>query len=316
MSAFERIIFAGTPAFAAVILQHLMTQQWPIAAVLTQPDRPAGRGRKVQASAVKHVASDYALPIYQPHSLRDAKIQADLQALRPDLLIVVAYGIILPQAVLALPTHACINVHASLLPRWRGAAPIQRAILAGDSTTGISIMQMEQGLDTGPVYATASLAITATMTSGQLHDQLANLGATCLMETLVQIGEHNLQPKPQPTQGVCYADKLTKDEGLINWQQSAVDIDRQVRAFNPWPIAYTHYQTQRLRVWQATAKPEAETSALPGTITAVTPSELIVATGAGSLAITSLQFAGGKAISLRDFYNAKPDFFTSGQRLA
>ena len=315
MTAFKRIVFAGTPDFAATILQGLLAKQWPITAVYSQPDRPAGRGRKLQASAVKQVALEYDLPVYQPHTLRKPEAQAELQALQPDLFIVVAYGLILPPAVLAIPRDGCINVHASLLPRWRGAAPIQRAILAGDQETGVSIMQMDKGLDTGPVYHMENLNIEPEMTSAQLHDALALLGAKCLDQSLRRIADDKLTPIAQVTNGVTYAEKISKDEALINWQSSAQAIARQVRAFNPWPVAFTHLNDQRLRIWQAQAVPAVDDKFAPGCVDAVGSDYVSVATVNGSLQIQRLQLAGGKMISVQDLQNAKPDFFKLGQQL-
>ncbi|MGB2324877.1 MAG: methionyl-tRNA formyltransferase, partial [Pseudomonadales bacterium] len=239
-----RIIFAGTPEFAAQHLQALVDSEHQILAVYSQPDRPAGRGRKLTASPVKQLAVAHNIDVQQPLSLKDAEAQAHLAAYKADIMIVVAYGLLLPEAVLNTPRLGCINVHASLLPRWRGAAPIQRALLAGDKDTGVTIMQMEAGLDTGPMLLKQHIAITATDTSASLHDKLATCGSSSLVEALQQIT--TLTSETQDDSQANYANKLTKDEGLIDWQTPATAISRQVRGLNPWPVAYTDFGEQRL----------------------------------------------------------------------
>jgi methionyl-tRNA formyltransferase len=249
-----RIAFAGTPGFALPPLRALASRH-TIVGVLTQPDRPAGRGRALTASPVKLEAAAHGWPLAQPASLKSEEERAALRAWQPDVLVVVAYGLILPQAALDIPRHGCINVHASLLPRWRGAAPIQRAILAGDADSGVSIMRMEAGLDTGPVYAVRRVPIGERMTGGELHDALADEGAGALLEVLDAIEAGTAQAVPQPTAGVTYAAKIDKAEARIDWARSAIEIDRQVRAFNPWPIAETRFAGEQLRILRARPDP-------------------------------------------------------------
>ncbi|MGB1580189.1 MAG: methionyl-tRNA formyltransferase [Nevskiales bacterium] len=287
-----RIIFAGTPDFAVPCLQSLLHGPHEVIAVYSQPDRPAGRGRKLTASPVKQCALEHNIPVYQPIKLKDETTQTELAALKPDLMVVVAYGLILPAAVLAIPTHGCINVHASLLPRWRGAAPIQRAILAGDSETGVTIMQMDAGLDTGPMLLEKSCAITAQDTGGSLHDRLAKLGAEALDEAIDIIAKGEQRPRLQPAAGISYAEKLNKAEARINWQHSAEQIARQICAFNPWPVAETQLDNQRIRIWLAQAEPGSGAPA--GRILSADADALRVATGDGVLAINQLQWPGGK----------------------
>ncbi len=311
------VVFAGTPEFAVPSLQALLRAGYTIRAVYTQPDRPAGRGLQPHISPVKRQALAARLPIYQPTGLRDPQDQAQLAALQPDVLIVVAYGVILPAAVLAIPRFGCINVHASLLPRWRGAAPIQRAILAGDRTTGVSIMQMDEGLDTGPVFGTQTCPIERGLTSGQLHDRLAALGAQTLVELLPGILAGDVVPQPQDDQHATYAAKLEKAEAVIDWSQPALTIERQVRAFTPWPVAYTHWRGQVLRIWRAqaldaTEAPHAdrlENSApdrpgIPGQVIAQTSEGIEVVTGHGVLCLLEVQLAGRKILSAKAFNNA------------
>lgn len=303
-----RVVFAGTPDFAVPTLEALIASGQQICAVYTQPDRPAGRGRRLTPSPVKCAAGE--LPVRQPASLRDRDTQAALAALEADLLVVVAYGLLLPRAVLAMPRLGCINVHASLLPRWRGAAPIQRALLAGDAETGISIMRMEAGLDTGPVYSRASLPIDAGMTAGQLHDALASLGATTLINTLPEIIA-GTPPQAQDDCLACYADKLDKAEAWLDWQQGAVLLERQVRAFNPWPVAQTRLRGQILRIWRARAL-MGVANASPGTILRQDPQGIEVATGDGILRLLEVQAPGKRAISAADFARTRA---LSGERL-
>ena len=288
-----RIIFAGTPEFAVPCLQALVDGPHQVVAVYSQPDRPAGRGRRLTASPVKQLAVAENIPVYQPQTLRDPEAQAELKGLKPDLMVVVAYGLILPAAVLAIPTHGCVNVHASLLPRWRGAAPIQRAILAGDKETGVTLMQMDAGLDTGPMLAESRTTITEDDTGGSLHDRLARLGASLLAEGVEMIASGKQRPRLQPAAGISYADKLSKAEAGIDWFQSAVQIARQVRAFNPWPVAETTLGTERLRVWNARAEAGA---GQPGEILSADEDAIRVGTGDGILAITELQWPGGKRL--------------------
>ncbi len=306
-----RLVFAGTPDFAVPSLNLLLEAGYPVVAVYTQPDRPAGRGRQLRASPVKACAEAAGLPVYQPATLRDPAVQAELAALQPDVLIVAAYGLILPPAVLAIPALGCVNVHASLLPRWRGAAPIQRALLAGDAETGISIMRMEAGLDTGPVFARVAVALERGMTGGQLHDTLAMLGALTLRATLPEVLASRLAPKPQDDAGVTYAAKLNKDELELDWSRSALALERQVLAFNPYPIAQTRLEHQVLRIWRAVAEEE-KTAEPPGTALRQGSSGLVVATGSGVLRITEVQLPGGKPMSAAAFLNARQ---CAGRRL-
>ncbi|QGX39913.1 methionyl-tRNA formyltransferase [Permianibacter aggregans] len=306
-----RIAFAGTPEFAAVHLQALLDAGFEPAVVYTQPDRPAGRGQQLQASPVKQLALTHNIPVEQPLSLKLPEAQAQLADYQLDLLIVVAYGLLLPQAVLDTPKLGCVNVHGSLLPRWRGAAPIQRAILAGDHETGVGLMQMEAGLDTGPVLAEARLEIEPNDTGGSLHDKLAALGAKLLVEQLPALLAGKLEPRIQPDTDVTYAKKLEKAESQINWQQTADQIDRQIRAFNPWPVAQTTVAGQALRVWAA--QPIPETYRQPaGNILLADPGRLLVACGSGVLAITEAQLAGGKRLPVRDLLNARRALFLPG----
>jgi methionyl-tRNA formyltransferase len=300
-----KIIFAGTPEFALPVLQVLLDSSHELVAVYTRPDRPSGRGQRLTESPVKRLASRLALPVCQPGTLRDRDAQAALDALKADLMIVVAYGLILPPAVLAVPRLGCINVHASLLPRWRGAAPIQRAILAGDRETGVCLMQMEAGLDTGPVLASAACPIEPDDTGGRLHDRLSVMGAQLLKENLDQIARGELEPRVQNDSQASYADKLEKAEAMIDWTMSAEQIARQVRAFNPWPVAETRYSGRQLRVWEA--RPVAmATERPPGMVLAAGKSGIDVACGVGALRILTVQLAGARQVSSIDFINAHP----------
>ena len=294
-----RIVFAGTPAFAAHALQALIEAGHEIALVLTRPDRPAGRGLKLAAGEVKQLAEQARLPLLQPQTLKDAQLQAHLHAAGAHAMVVAAYGRILPRAVLELFPAGCINIHASLLPRWRGAAPIQRAILAGDKETGIAIMRMEEGLDTGPVYQTRRIPIAVEDTAGTLHDKLASLGALCIVETLPAIADGTLRAVPQSEDGATYAPKITKDEAAIDWRRKAVEVDRQLRAFNPFPGAYSTLRGEPLKVWRATIVPGSPAS--PGTILRADAQGIVVACGNGALRATELQRAGGKRLAAAGF---------------
>jgi len=299
-----RIVFAGTPEFAVPSLRAAL-QRSEVVAVYTQPDRPAGRGRGLQPSPVKREALLRGLPVLQPESLRNALSRDALRLLKPDLIVVVAYGLLLPQAVLDIPAHGCWNVHASLLPRWRGAAPIQRAIEAGDTETGVCLMQMEKGLDTGPVLLEQRLTIGAQETAGELHDRLAELGAQTLGDGLglLRAGMRPV-PVPQPGEGVTYARKLDKAEARLDWSQPAVALARKVRAFNPWPMAEAMLEGERVRVHAAQALPLQHAHA-PGSLLQVGRDGLDIACGDGALRITTLQREGGRAISAADWANAR-----------
>jgi methionyl-tRNA formyltransferase len=299
-----RIVFAGTPDFAVPSLRAA-AQRNEVVAVYTQPDRPAGRGRGLQLSPVKREALVRGIPVLQPESLKSALAGDALRALQPDLLVVVAYGLILPRAVLAIPRHGCWNVHASLLPRWRGAAPIQRAIEAGDHETGECLMQMEAGLDTGPVLLSQRLAIGEEDTGGQLHDRLAALGAQTLADGLglLRAGMRPV-PQPQPDAGVTYARKLDKAEARLDWTQPAAQLARKVRAFNPWPMADALLAGERVRVHGAVAI-DAAPAAVPGRILAAGRDGIDVACGEGALRIRVLQREGGRAITAADYLNAR-----------
>lgn len=301
-----RIVFAGTPEFAVSSLRAA-ARHHEVVAVYTQPDRPAGRGRGLAPSPVKLEAVARGIPVYQPESLKDAAAQQQLRDLQPDLMVVVAYGLILPKAVLAIPTHGCWNVHASLLPRWRGAAPIQRAIQAGDAKTGVGLMQMEAGLDTGPVLLHQELPIAATDTGGQLHDKLAELSAQVLSDGLGLL-RAGIKPiaRPQPEQGVTYAHKLDKAEAKLDWAQDAGALARTVRAFNPWPIAEATLAGERVRIHGAVAL-EADHGQAPGTVLAASRDGIDIACGQGALRLRVLQREGGKAITAADYLNARRD---------
>ncbi|MBM9913730.1 MULTISPECIES: methionyl-tRNA formyltransferase [Stenotrophomonas] len=301
-----RIVFAGTPEFAVPSLRAA-ARHHEVVAVYTQPDRPAGRGRGLAPSPVKLEAVARGIPVYQPETLKDEAAQQQLRDLQPDLMVVVAYGLILPKAVLTIPTHGCWNVHGSLLPRWRGAAPIQRAIQAGDEKTGICLMQMEAGLDTGPVLLHQELPIAATDTGGQLHDKLAELGAQVLSDGLGLL-RAGIKPiaRPQPEQGVTYAHKLDKAEAKLDWAQDAEALARTVRAFNPWPIAEALLAGERVRIHGAVALDVAHGQA-PGTVLAAGREGIDIACGQGALRLRVLQREGGKAITAADYLNARRD---------
>ncbi len=300
-----KIIFAGTPEFAATALATLLGSEHQVVAVYTQPDRPAGRGRKLQPSPVKVLAEAHGIEVRQPEKLKDPQDQAALAALGADLMVVVAYGLLLPQAVLDAPRLGCINIHASLLPRWRGAAPIQRSILAGDEESGVTIMQMEAGLDTGPMLHVLKTPILLDDTGGSLHDRLAELGARALMESLSGIADGSLQPQRQDDSLATYAKKLDKQESMIDWSQSAVAIDRQVRAFNPWPVAQCLFEEKIMRLWSTRPlHDESPAGAAPGSVVSAGKAGIDVATGENLLRILELQMPGKRVMSAADFLNA------------
>jgi methionyl-tRNA formyltransferase len=294
------LAFAGTPEFAVPALDALVAAGHRVGGVWTQPDRPAGRGRRLQPSPVKARALALGLPVHQPESLKTPEARAPLAALAPDAMVVVAYGLILPRAALDLPRHGCFNIHASLLPRWRGAAPIQRAILAGDAETGVCVMRMAQGLDTGPVILRKAVAIGAEETAAELHDRLAALGARAMVDALALVERGEARDEPQDDARATYAKKLEKSEARIDWSGDARAIARAVRAFHPWPVAETPWNGQVLRVWRATAldgAPAATGGAAPGTVIAAGKHGIDVACGAGVLRIAEAQLPGGKVLS-------------------
>ena len=303
-----KIIFAGTPEFAARHLAALLNTPHDIVAVYTQADRPAGRGRKLTASPVKTLALLHQLRIEQPLSLKEPDVQKQLASLQADLMIVVAYGLILPKDILTLPRLGCINVHASLLPRWRGAAPIQAAILHGDHQTGICLMQMDEGLDTGDVLVQTTCEITSTETAASLHDKLAELGANSLTKQLAVISHQSVTPQPQDNDQATYAPKVTKADARIDWQQTASHIERCIRAYNPWPVAFTTLNEQSIRIWEAELTTQVSATD-PGTITAVHTDCLDVATGDGVLRITRLQIPGHKNLTVKEILNAYRESF-------
>lgn len=300
-----RLVFAGTPEFAVPAL-HAARARAEVCAVYTQPDRPAGRGRQLAASPVKQAALAAGIEVRQPESLRDPTVQTQLAALQPDLMIVIAYGLILPRKVLAIPRLGCWNLHASLLPRWRGAAPIQRALAAGDRETGVCLMQMQAGLDTGPVLLREAIAIADDDTGGSLHDRLAELSARILTDGLTRLHAGTLPPpQAQPSDGVIYAHKLEKSEARLDWQRPADELARLVRALHPWPVAEAEIEGERVRIHAATRAPEQTSAAAPGTIVHADADGIDVACGEGVLRLLRLQRDGGKPLSARDFANAR-----------
>ena len=300
-----RIVFAGTPAFAVPCLEACAARGETVA-VYTQPDRPAGRGRQLQPSPVKQAALERGIPVHQPVDFKSADAIDTLRSHQADLMVVVAYGLILPPAVLATPALGCWNVHASLLPRWRGAAPIQRAIEAGDSHTGVCLMQMEKGLDTGPVLLQLATAIAAGDTGGSLHDRLSTLAAEVLSDglKLARLGMR-LQPDPQPAEGVTYARKIEKSEAVLDWSQPASVLANKVRAFNPWPVAETELAGERVRVHAAQALPAHDGHA-PGTVLAASKNGIDIACADGALRLLGLQREGGRVLSAGEYLNARP----------
>lgn len=313
MSNSLRIIFAGTPDFAARHLQALLDAGHQVVAVYTQPDRPAGRGQQLQASPVKQLAVANDIAVYQPKSLKKAKAQAELAALSADLMIVVAYGLILPPVVLATPRLGCINVHGSLLPRWRGAAPIQRAIWAGDAETGVTIMQMDAGLDTGAMLSKVSLPITAMDTSATLYEKLAEVGPQALLSALTDLPSLQKNAEAQADEAANYAEKLSKEEALLDFNKPAVALEREIRAFNPWPVSYLQLGAQQLKVWQSRVEAG---QGVPGTVVRVDKTGIAVATTDGLLVIEQLQPPGKKAMAVADFLNGRADWIKLGQQLS
>lgn len=299
-----RIVFAGTPEFAVPTLQALLDAGHDVCAVYTQPDRPAGRGRKLTASPVKQLAQTHNIPVYQPENFKNLESIAELTALQADLMVVIAYGLILPQAVIDAPKLACINVHGSLLPRWRGAAPIHRALMAGDDKTGVTIMKVVKKLDAGDMLYKVECPISATDTSSSLHDKLAEMGAAALVEVVSQYQQGTVQAEPQDETLVTYAHKLEKQEAVLDWRLSAVELDRKVRGLNAWPVAQTSLKGEVLRVWNCCLI-ESAGSLPPGTISCASHA-LDVATGNGMLRLLEVQLPGGKRIAGKDFINAHP----------
>ncbi len=309
-----RIVFAGTPDFAARHLAGLLSANLNIVGVYTQPDRPAGRGNKLTPSPVKVLAQENNIPVFQPETFKSADAQAELATLNADLMIVVAYGLLLPKVVLDTPRLGCINVHGSLLPKWRGAAPIQRAVWAGDKETGITIMQMDVGLDTGDMLHKVICPIAADETSASLYEKLALNGPQTLLDTVTLLANGSAVAEKQDDTQATYAHKLSKDEARIDWSQPAAFIERCVRAFNPWPVSYFELDGMNIKVWSSEVI-DIETQKAPGTIVDATKSGLDVMTGQGVLRITQLQLPGKKAMSFSDVFNARKELFQSGAHL-
>ncbi|WP_447595435.1 methionyl-tRNA formyltransferase [Aquipseudomonas campi] len=304
-----RIVFAGTPEFAAQHLQALLDAGRQVVAIYTQPDRPSGRGQKLTPSPVKQLAVQHGIAVYQPQTLRDAEAQAELAALMPDLMVVVAYGLILPQVVLDIPRLGCINSHASLLPRWRGAAPIQRAVQAGDAESGVTVMRMEAGLDTGPMLLKVTTPISADDTGGSLHDRLAELGPPAVLQAIDGLAAGTLQGEVQDDSFATYAHKLNKDEARLDWHRPAIELERLVRAFYPWPICHSTLNNEPLKVLAASL---GEGRGTPGTVLAASKEGLTVACGEGALRLTRLQLPGGKPLAFADLFNSRREQFAVG----
>lgn len=304
-----RIIFAGTPDFSVAPLKTLIDSEHDVVAVYTQPDRPAGRGRKLTASPVKEVALEQKIPVFQPLTLKNEEAQQQLAELNADLMIVVAYGLILPKAVLDTPTMGCLNIHASLLPRWRGAAPIQRAIEAGDSETGVTIMQMDIGLDTGDMLYKLTTEITPQDSAQTLHDRLSEMGCPAMMQTINGLLAGSITPEKQSEEEVTYAEKMSKEEALIDWSEPAQKIIRKIQAFNPWPVAFTQFQGKPLRIWQArlaTAEEQNEVGkTAQGTLAKLTKAGLFIGTADQPICVEMLQPAGKKAMKAYDFAQSR-----------
>lgn len=308
-----KVIFAGTPDFAAQHLAALLDSKHDVVAVYTQPDRPAGRGKKLTASPVKKLGEEHNIPVYQPATLKQDAAQQELAAIDADIMVVVAYGLLLPTAVLNAPKLGCINVHGSILPKWRGAAPIQRAIWAGDSETGVTIMQMDEGLDTGDMLHIATLPIESSDTSATLYDKLAALGPKALVDVLDNFDSYS--PEKQDDALATYAKKLSKEEALINWHDDAAQIERNIRAFNPWPVAWMKIDEHNVKVWSGDVV-ALDKAVSPGTIVSANKEGITIATGKGALRITSLQIPGKKALPAADVINARQAWFEIGRNLA
>lgn len=315
MSDSLRIVFAGTPSFAACHLSALIHSSHEVIGVFTQPDRPAGRGNRLTSSAVKKLAEQHKLPVFQPLSLRKPEGQQIVANLNADIMVVVAYGLILPQTVLDLPRLGCINVHSSLLPRWRGAAPIHQALLAGDHQTGVTIIQMDAGLDTGAMLHKITCAIQPDDTSASLYKKLAQIGPGALLTTLAQLAAGKATAEPQDDTITTYAEKLNKEKAYLDWSLPAVQLERCIRAFNPWPISYFLLAGKPIKVWAASVDVQPSSSQAPGTLLAVDKSGIHIATGEGVLTLTLLQPAGKKVMPVRDFLNAHHKWFLPGALL-
>ncbi|WP_394142491.1 methionyl-tRNA formyltransferase [Vibrio chagasii] len=315
MSQSLRIVFAGTPDFAARHLAALLSSEHEVIAVYTQPDRPAGRGKKLTASPVKNIALENNIPVYQPENFKSDEAKQELADLNADIMVVVAYGLLLPQVVLDMPRLGCINVHGSILPRWRGAAPIQRSIWAGDKETGVTIMQMDIGLDTGDMLSIATLPIEATDTSASMYEKLAGLGPDALVECLADIASGKAVAEKQDDELANYAKKLSKEEARINWSDDAAHIERCVRAFNPWPMSHFEAAENSIKVWQS--RVAEQTSDKPaGTILQADKTGIYVATGQGVLVLEQLQVPGKKAMSVQDILNSRASWFEVGTQLS
>ncbi|MDP2570401.1 methionyl-tRNA formyltransferase [Photobacterium damselae subsp. piscicida] len=314
MSKPLRTVFAGTPDFAARHLAALLSSEHEVIAVYTQPNCPAGRGKKLTASPVKHIALEHDIPVYQPASLRNEEAQQELAALNANLMVVVAYGLLLPKEVLDTPKLGCINVHGSILPRWRGAAPIQRSIWAGDSETGVTIMQMDEGLDTGDMLQIATLPIEANDTSATMYEKLAELGPVALVDCLADIATGKAVATKQDDEQANYAKKLSKEEAKIDWTMDAVAIERCVRAFNPWPMSYFEVSEQNIKVWRSEVVAE-DHGKQPGTILSADKHGIVVATGNGALRLLELQPPGKKAMQVQDLLNSRREWFEVGSVL-
>lgn len=307
-----KIIFAGTPDFAAEHLKALLGSDHQVVAVYTQPDRPAGRGKKLTPSPVKLLAESAHIPVLQPESLKTKEAQEELASIDADIMVVVAYGLILPQAILDTPKFGCLNVHGSILPKWRGAAPIQRAIWAGDSETGVTIMQMDAGLDTGDMLHIAKVPVTDGETSASLYEKLAACAPGALLDVLNDLPHFIAQAKPQDNSLATYATKLSKDEALIDWSQPSEQIDRNVRAFNPWPVAWMKLGDSNVKVW-ASHVLDSSSSSAPGVVVKADKHGIVVSTGSKDICLTQLQIPGKKSLPAADVLNARPQWFAVGQ---
>jgi methionyl-tRNA formyltransferase len=314
-----RIVFAGTPDFAATALKAMLAANYNVVGVYSQPDRPAGRGRKLLPGPVKQAALDAGIEVFQPDNFKTEDARQQLADLKPDVMIVAAYGLILPASVLSIPVHGCLNIHASLLPRWRGAAPIQRAIAAGDSESGITIMQMDEGLDTGAMLLTVSTPIHPEETGGSLHNRLAELGGEAIVGALQLLEQNALQPEPQQNEQACYAHKLTKQEGQIDWNRDVLSIERLIRAFNPWPGTFTDLGDQRIRLHLAQAQEcqqdQSSDKAKPGTVLTRQREGIDIACGEGVLRVSQVQLPGARAQSVNDLINGGKQILLPGQEL-